>query len=145
MQNPLPRQAKACFYDRLLPRRDVCRKTNSSRSPMFVLCERSSTSRHFPSRDLNCDFILTSFLFCVTIIVLDNFIGLNGLYVGKNVGLARHIRSGVKLSSNNERNCVFRCVVSATHFLILGGKADEKVISFVLHSSFMLMLSCIVQ
>ena len=62
--------------------------------------------------------------------MLDNFINLNGLYVGKNVGLARHIRSGVKLSSNNERNCVFRCVVSATHFLILGGKANEKNITY---------------
>ena len=74
--------------------------------------------------------ILTFLSSYVTIIVLDNFINLNGLYVGKNVGLARHIRSGVKLSSNNERNCVFRCVVSATHFLILGGKANEKNITY---------------
>ena len=66
-------------------------------------------------------FILIFLQNCGTIIVLDNFINLNGLYVGKNVGLARHIRSGVKLSSNNERNCVFRCVVSAAHFFILGG------------------------
>ena len=61
------------------------------------------------------DFILIFLQNYGTIIVLDNFINLNGLYVGKNVGLARHIRSGVKLSSNNERNCVFRCVVSTTH------------------------------
>ena len=74
--------------------------------------------------------ILTFLSSYVTIIVLDNFINLNGLYVGKNVGLARHIRSGVKLSSNNERNCVFRCVVSATHFLIFGGKANEKNITY---------------
>ena len=74
--------------------------------------------------------ILTFLSGYVTIIVLDNFINLNGLYVGKNVGLARHIRSGVKLSSNNERNCVFRCVVSATHFLIFGGKANEKNITY---------------
>ena len=38
-------------------------------------------------------------------------------YVGKNVGFACHIHLDVKLCSNNERNCVFRCVVSATHFL----------------------------
>ena len=74
--------------------------------------------------------ILTFLSSYITIIVLDNFINLNGLYVGKNVGLARHIRSGVKLSSNNERNCVFRCVVSATHFLIFGGKANEKNITY---------------
>ena len=75
-------------------------------------------------------FVLIFLLKYDTIIVLHNFINLNGLYVGKNVGLARHIRSGVKLSSNNERNCVFRCVVSATHFLIFGGKANEKNITY---------------
>ena len=42
----------------------------------------------------------------------------NRLYVGKNVGLACHIRLDVKLCSNNERNCVFRCLVSATHLFI---------------------------
>ena len=47
-------------------------------------------------------------------------------YVGKNVGFACHIRLDVKLCSNNERNCVFRCVVSATH-LLFGGTDNEKI------------------
>ena len=49
------------------------------------------------------------------------------LYVGKNVGFACHIHLDVKLCSNNERNCVFRCVVSTTHlfdFLFLGDKTN---------------------
>jgi hypothetical protein len=41
--------------------------------------------------------------------------------LGKSVGFARHIRLDVKLCSNNERDRVFRCVVSATHFFDFGG------------------------
>ena len=59
-------------------------------------------------------------------IVLHNFIDLNGLYVGKNVGFACHIRLGVKLCSNNERNCVFRCVVSAAHLFDIYYNKGEK-------------------
>ncbi len=45
---------------------------------------------------------------------------------GKNVGFACHIRLGVKLCSNNERNCVFRCVVSAAHLFHTYYNKKEK-------------------
>ena len=67
---------------------------------------------------------LTSSIKCAIISVIHNFIHFlsKWLYVGKNVGFACHIHFDVKLCSNKERNCVFRCVVSATHLYIFGEK-----------------------
>lgn len=45
---------------------------------------------------------------------------------GKSVGFACHIRLDVKLCSNNKRNCVFRCAVSAAHFLTFKGIFNIK-------------------
>ena len=56
-----------------------------------------------------------------TIIVLHNFLYSRRPKLGKSVGFARHIRLDVKLCSNNERDLVFRCAVSATHFFDFGG------------------------
>ena len=73
--------------------------------------------------------------------MLHNFINLNGLYVGKNVGLARHIRSGVKLCSNNERDCVFRCAVSAAHLFNLEELTMKKSLWFALLLGLICMLT----
>ena len=62
---------------------------------------------------------------CGTMIALHNFIISRRPKLGKSVGFARHIRLDVKLCSNNERNYVFRCVVSATHFFTF--KEDNYV------------------
>ena len=55
-------------------------------------------------------------------IVLDNFNIYRRPKLGKSVGFARHIRLDVKLCSNKEQNCVFRCVVLPRTFLLKGGK-----------------------
>ena len=73
-------------------------------------------------------FILIFLLNRGTMIVLHNFIISRRPKLGKSVGFACHIRLDVKLCSNNERNCVFRCVVSAAHFLILGGSKNEETL-----------------
>ena len=49
-------------------------------------------------------------------------------YVGKNAGFACHVHLDVKLCSNNERNCVFRCVVSTTHLFISCIRGIENAI-----------------
>ena len=58
-------------------------------------------------------------------ILLHNFNISRRPKLGKSVGFARHIRLDVKLCSNNERDRVFRCVVSATHFFTF--KEDNYV------------------
>ena len=59
-------------------------------------------------------------------IVLHNFYSSRRPKLGKSVGFACHIRLDVKLCSNNERNCVFRCVVSAAHLFDIYYNKGEK-------------------